>query len=171
MPSTSPSPRGASALLESRSMRLPSRPRRLLQTRLGSPLGNCLEATVAMLTGVGVDEVPDPRRAVRPGLRMEMGALSMRLRLPAMRRWLKARGLGAVSGYGPRPSKRLLAMAGRTRTPLFWIASGPAVRGWSHAVLYVTNPTTGVSRLFHDPHPSQAGLLRVDRWTAILPRA
>ena len=146
------------------------RPRRLTQTQLGHPMGNCLEAAVAMLVGAEVDEVPDPRQRERPGLRVKEGGRAMRLRIPAMRAWLRARGLTTVSGRGSRPPNRVLSMARRARVPLFWIASGPAIRGWNHAVVYTTNPDTGRSRLWHDPHPSQAGLLRVDRWTVLLPR-
>lgn len=144
------------------------------QTRLGWPLGNCLEACYAGLLGVAVDSVPDPRRWVDPKTGKEVGEPALHLRLPALRTWLWD-AFGLVTRQGAvvldedgrrdvplRLQKKAAAEIDGGFDALPWIASGPSERGWNHAVLFRGR------RLWHDPHPSRAGVLRVTGWTVFL---
>lgn len=45
----------------------------------------------------------------------------------------------------------------------FAVASGPAVRGLEHSTIYLDG------ELFHDPHPSDAGLESINGWMVLIP--
>ena len=107
------------------------------QTRFGNPDGNCLEACIATITGLALEEIPhflgDDWFADYRG-------------------WLGEKGWNVAwwdAGEGAEPS----GLA---------IASGPSVRGLPHSVVY----RDGV---FHDPHPSDAGLIEVQYWLLLWP--
>ena len=128
------------------------------QDRLGWPLGNCLEACYATLLGVPLDAVPDPRDEATSRLDAER---RIRARGIALQEWLHHTfTLCAVSGKGEKPPGVII---GVQDVPLFWIASGLSERGLQHATVYSN------TQLIWDPHPSDAGLLNVTRWTVLAP--
>ena len=128
------------------------------QSRFGFPMGNCLEACFATLLGVPLSSVPDPRNEART--RRE-GAALIEDRERALQEWLhRTFTLTAVANAGASPPGVLIS---RSDVPLFWIASGPSERRLQHAVIYSN------TKLLFDPHPSDAGLLSVNRWTVLAP--
>jgi hypothetical protein len=117
----------------------------------GRPAGDCFRACVASLLELPIEEVPHVvEDHVRGGTHWAI----------ALNRWLRPRGLGYVempaqgsSCYG------MLDVSGG-----YYVASGPGPRGYPHAVI----EREGV--LAHDPHPSGAGLLKVERFGVIFCR-
>ncbi len=71
--------------------------------------------------------------------------------------WLQARGWNEVSLRYPLGECEERLIAG------YYIASGPAARGFRHSVVY----RAGV--LAHDPHPSRVGLIEVDEVAFLFP--
>lgn len=65
--------------------------------------------------------------------------------------FLTSRGLEAIDLEGDR------------HLDCYHLAYGPSARGVSHAVVY------RMGKLAHDPHPSRAGLLKVDMCALIVP--
>lgn len=102
------------------------------QTKFGDPDGNCLEACIATITGLELDEIPHF---------LEEWYLEYE-------KWLRGRGWLIAwwnAGAGGDP-------------PGLAIANGPSFRGLPHSVVYLDG------LLYHDPHPSDAGLVEVRYW-------
>jgi hypothetical protein len=133
------------------------------QTRLGKPWGNCLEAAIATAVGIDLDDVPDLRDgALHHGVTDSELATLMHVRGEALRRWLAEQyNLLMVRGVGSKPP--WLDLKGPDSLPVIWIATGPANRGLTHAVVYADD------KLVFDPHPSRDGLEGVTRWSALIP--
>lgn len=112
------------------------------QTIFGKPYGNCFATCVACIFGLDVSEVPNfcaPENG-------EGGAW-----FEVVESWCRARGwlpLNFPSQGGHMP--------GWVPPGCVTIASGPAARGLDHATVYRG------SELLWDPHPSDAGLERID---------
>lgn len=138
--------------------------RGVTQTRLGSPYGNCVEAVIATVVGIPIEEVPDLRSALDlRGVNGSMVDRVMQYREGALRRWLaEHHGLWWVSGPAVHGGP-LLPPAEWQSEPLVWIASGPSPRGLQHVVLFVDD------RMAWDPHPDRSGLIRVESWGIFLP--
>ena len=109
----------------------------IIQTKFGRPDGNCLEACVASIMEVGIDEVPDfPCGASWFG---------------KLEEWAALRGFECI--YVP------------VHWPIqpvgYYIMNGPGRRGLRHSVV----AHDGI--MVHDPHPSGAGLLSVDSYVLL----
>lgn len=104
--------------------------------------GNCVQAAVATLLDLPLDDVPDLIQGATSG-----GDQDRRLR-----RWLRDRGL------------ELVMLGGHWSLDTFYLASGPAARGVHHMVVMRDG------RIAHDPHPSRAGLERVERCYLVMPQ-
>lgn len=74
--------------------------------------------------------------------------------------WLKARSVNVVRVQVVGDGELLPSLFGHTGGA--WIASGPAVRGHNHAVLYHG------TEMVHDPHPSMAGLEQITAVTVLI---
>lgn len=99
--------------------------------------GNCMQAAVASILGLGLDEVPhfaalpEDHDDVRPCW-------------DAFEEFFAKRGFEAVFlAYEFCPES-------------YYLASGPSPRGVSHMVVMQDG------KLAHDPHPSRAGVLKVE---------
>lgn len=102
------------------------------QTKFGDPDGNCLEACIATITGLELDEIPHFLDEWYLEYETWLHALGWRMA------WWNA-------GAGGDP-------------PGLAIANGPSFRGLPHSVVYLDG------LLYHDPHPSDAGLVEVRYW-------
>lgn len=100
-------------------------------------VGNCLQAAVASILELNLNEVPhfvsDPRDDWREN----------------MIEWLKTKGYGFFGTYS------LFYESG------YCIACGMSPRGVVHAVIYLNG------ELAHDPHPSRSGIEKADYYYII----
>jgi len=112
--------------------------KKVFQTKFGE-YGNCLEACIASLFEINIDEVPSLR----------MGTWQNDLN-----EWLiKKYGLWSITITAGKPIPI---------TDSNIIAIGMSERGLKHAVIYCQG------KLLHDPHPSNTGILEVDEFDLIL---
>lgn len=113
------------------------------QTKLHDPEngvnGNCMPASFASILEIPLSEVPEFE---------DMGKDDW---FPALTKWLE--GLGFM----------LVQWQSETCLPGYCLASGISERGVNHQVVF----KGGV--LAHDPHPSRAGIKKVDEVWALLP--
>ena len=114
--------------------------------RAGDDAGNCLQACVASLLGLPLEDVPN-FAAVPEG-----GTDGKSHWFFAFERWLRDRDLGVSVWYPTRGCDWYMAPESLA------IASGKSPRGdFQHSV--VVRVTDGAEpELVHDPHPSRAGL-------------
>ena len=108
----------------------------------GTVRGNCTEAAVASLLGLPLDAVPDFRA----------NSLQPYLFWSAFRRFVRSQG------FEP------MMLPGDHMPDVLYLASGRSPRGVSHMVVMREG------RLIHDPHPSRAGIERVDQVWVLLPK-
>lgn len=104
--------------------------------------GNCTEAAVASLLGIGLDDVPRFRDA-GPGPEDFWDAFDA---------FFAGRGLEVV------------CLPGNHAPDCLYLASGKASRGCSHMVVMRGG------KLAHDPHPSREGVAQIDRVWLVVPR-
>lgn len=140
----------------------------------------CLRCCVATLFGVPLESVPffGESLAFNEGAR-ESGAYGA-LQDAELRAWLHARGLDRVNLFRHGSKDRFFYQAGLHG---YVIASGPTERGTSHAVVYRVplwneehseaereswERTGNLGLMVHDPHPSGAGLLKVEWYTQFI---
>ncbi len=109
----------------------------------GTP-GDCLRTALAILTGQPYDQVPH-------------AALYGKSWLDVLRRW--ARTLDGDLAYLATHGGSIRYAFADGRPPARLIAIGPSPRSASATHAVVAN---GDLELVHDPHPSRAGLPRVD---------
>ncbi len=111
----------------------------------GKP-GNCESACWAMVLGIPLEDVPNFH-------------LQPEGFWQAREQWLAERGYAAVntSILALRTEDDLLK---RLPKPLVCVAGGPAVRGLQHPVVEVHHEDGAIEVL--DPHPSCAGLIKVE---------
>lgn len=119
------------------------------QTQFGEQ-GNCFAACVASILEIKLDEVPN--FCAKPD--------GWWLRFL---RWMSDRGWGVivldlVDSEGASAAAFLNRIQGYA-----WIGSGPADRGLLHAVVYCGR------EMVHDPHPSRAGLQKLEEALFITP--
>lgn len=137
--------------------------RLVMQTRFGGPdapddeVGDCWAACLATMLGIDIGEVPE----------------ALRLEADGVKRWDCY--LEFLAGFNLRPLTWNFDAYGDRMIDVFWEAAGDALihvigtspRGdWNHGVVY------RAGRLFHDPHPSGDGILRlthVEFWLPIDP--
>lgn len=105
----------------------------------GKSRGNCQQAAVASLLGLSLDEVPN-------FIDQPEGFW------PSFRKFIRSRGLDEILFDG---TERCF--------PCYYLAYGPSPRGVSHAVVYKDGA------LAHDPHPSRAGILKVETVHLLVP--
>lgn len=105
--------------------------------------GNCMQAAVASLMGLNLKEVPNF---------VEVCSGESHAMYELFRRWLDEYGLD------------MLSLPGAWSIRSFYLGVGPSPRGVHHMV--VLND----GELAHDPHPSRAGLLRVERCYVLVPK-
>lgn len=99
--------------------------------------GNCLRAAIASILEIDIDAMPAFER---------MGKAHWK---KALKTWLSDRGYH-LTDYNSEPV-----------TDDFVIAIGPAERGVLHCIV------TKRGKLVHDPHPSGAGLLSINKYMLI----
>ncbi len=106
--------------------------------------GNCTQAAIATIMGLELDEVPDfnTLHKDKPHSGYFWGHIA---------KWFYSRGY-IFQMSDPKYS-----------WPCLYLASGPSPRGVSHIVVMEDG------KLVHDPHPSRAGILSVDRNYILLP--
>lgn len=104
----------------------------------GSEPGNCWATCIAMVVGVPLSEVPN--------------FMAMENHDEATQKWLADRGY-SLSFWWRKPDKPVC------------IASGPAARGFQHVV--VLERDAEGNETVHDPHPSEAGLIKEEGWYVI----
>lgn len=134
-----------------------SRFKPVFQTRFSSKdgleHGNCFTACVASLLGLSIPETPDLNAP-----ELQDGSWIHPFLDILQEHGLTFVGTATESRHGPlRDYKGLDGLV---------IVNGPSPRTWvknGHAVIYKHG------KLFHDPHPSNAGLLGVDNWLMIEP--
>lgn len=98
--------------------------------------GNCTQAAVATLLGLPLDDVPDFNNIHKD--KPHSGWF-----------WNHLRTFFLSKGY------HLETMGGRRSFSGLYMASGPTIRGTQHIVVMHDGA------LYHDPHPSRAGILEV----------
>lgn len=106
-------------------------------------LGNCVQASVASILLLPLEEVPAFDQPGGPSQLMALDA------------WLRRRGIEVQRRFTERGS-----------VPFgegLYLATGTTVRGTMHMVVYQDG------KLFHDPHPSRAGLLEVRYISLLVP--
>lgn len=101
--------------------------------------GNCTEAALASLFGIQLDDVPSMQGMISNDY------------------WDALEAFVGSQGYS------LSMQTGNYRPKGLYLADGPSVRGCGHFVVMRDG------EMVHDPHPSRAGLLRVDRVWVLLP--
>ena len=100
-------------------------------------IGNCYATCIASILGLPVEFVPNFCA------KEDWYSISQK--------WLGERGLMSICfTFDPFESEAY--------SHGISIASGPAIRGHEHAVLWKNG------KLFHDPHPSGAGLIKATNW-------
>lgn len=125
-------------------------PQRIDQTVLG-PKGNCFSACIAMLLGLPISEVPNFCEA--PGFDEDPGVAFMKM----AHAWLSARGWGHITMDAPGMVFK------RHYSKGYVMAAGMTERGMLHSVIYKDG------ELWHDPHPSHAGILEVQEVDLLFP--
>lgn len=123
----------------------PQNPRWVTQTRFFDPerpmdvcTGNCTEAALASVLGIGLDEVPS-----------FYGMQSLEY-------WTAVETFINLRGYDFDMLKADAKPEG------LYLADGPSERGCGHFVVMYAG------QMVHDPHPSRAGLVEIERvWTII----
>lgn len=103
--------------------------------------GNCQQAATASLLGLRIDEVPN-FMAFKDTEKGFWGSFF---------EFAKSRGFAVLEFGGDRHFE------------CYHLASGPSVRGVSHAVVY------RAGKLVWDPHPSRAGILEVTSVCVLVP--
>ncbi len=103
------------------------------QTKFGMPEGNCFAACVATIFGLPLESVPHFMHLAEDWFE-------------SFRKW-------SIEALGHEPVLITAGIEERLVAPT--IVSGPAARGIDHSTVWVSG------KLFHDPHPSRAGLLSV----------
>lgn len=116
------------------------------QTKFGKGEGNCYQACLASILHLSIDEIPQFDEAEERGGYW----------LTAANRWANERGLHIIV-------VREIDWVSWSRYPGYYICGGPAERGLGHACVYHKG------ELAHDPHPSRAGLIKVEEWQIIVP--
>ncbi len=115
----------------------------------GTP-GDCYRACLAMLGGTTHDEAPH--------------AILYLSWFSVARRWIRERNDGQVDLLCYEWDGTFDLYGDGVERPV--IASGPSPRGsFRHCV--IANSVTG--EIYHDPHPSRAGLLSIDSADAVVP--
>jgi hypothetical protein len=131
------------------------------QTRNGCPSGNCTEASIASLLGIGLDEVPDLYDPAAPPDRWTT--------FPALCDWLRARGLMWVRVMSPPVGEPGPALWWAPEWLPAWVISeyhligGESVRGIGHMVV------GRHGEIVWDPHPARAGLSTIEDMTFLVP--
>lgn len=125
---------------------------RLDQTQFGDKKGNCWATCIAMLLGLNDPEVVPNFCVV----------------WPKDGEWFwRASDFVSRHGYRlvetPMGSDALQFWVPRALNGVHWIASGPGPRGCDHAVIFKGD------KLWHDPHPSRAGLIEVTSMGLLVP--
>lgn len=106
--------------------------------------GNCTQAVIATILGLPLEEVPDFNNIHHT--KPHSGWF-----------WNHLRTFCLSKGY------HFQHMSGERSYPGLYLAAGPSLRGVNHLVV-MQNGT-----LFHDPHPSRAGIERVSSTYILLP--
>lgn len=117
------------------------------QTLFGGEVGNCFAACIASLLELPLESVPNFCAHSHGGTAWFDGFVS----------WLKERGFTAIAFGGD------LGEAFGHMTAGYYIATGPASRGFLHATIQRGG------ELVHDPHPSREGLLSVYEYLWLVP--
>jgi hypothetical protein len=104
--------------------------------------GNCVQACVASILGLSLADIPNFADA-KDGPSQHL----------ALESWMSDRGI------------ELLLMPGNYVPDAFYLGIGPGPRGCYHMVVMRDGS------LAHDPHPSRAGLLDVERVYLLLPKS
>lgn len=102
--------------------------------------GNCMQASVASLLSLELDQVPHFAESGDPGTCWDL-----------FEEFMESQGLYPMMLSGDRV------------LPVMYLASGKSARGVSHMVVM------NGGELVHDPHPSRAGLLKVDLIYVLVP--
>lgn len=109
-------------------------------------LGNCLQACVATILDLKIDDVPNFMKTHGPRWFVELRA------------WLDKRGKYAVY------VSTLNSLVSHVYPhELHWIGVGDGPRGVRHAVVCLHN------QVVHDPHPSREGLAEIEDALIIVP--
>ena len=118
----------------------------------GTECGNCFAACIASLLELPIDQVPNFAAA---------GDDSRWLR--ACNRWLNERGIGYadLTWEGAAPDFVFELWIAPAQ---LYIAGGLSERGLQHCVVM-----RGDRELVHDPHPSRAGILKVEAIGLLMP--
>lgn len=106
--------------------------------------GNCTQAAIASLMGMELDEVPDFNTLHKD--KPHSGYF-----WDHIHKWFYERGF-QFQMSDPKYS-----------WPCLYLASGPSPRGLSHIVVMEDG------KMVHDPHPSRAGIEKIDRNYIIMP--
>ncbi|APU89051.1 conserved hypothetical protein [Virus Rctr85] len=109
------------------------------QTRFGNKEGNCLAACLASLFELDIDDVPD-FNALHGDNWYSIGLTS----------WLSQFGLVPVM---------LASITGEFPQNCHYLVGGESPRGILHSCIGLNG------EIVHDPHPSRAGLVRIDDYT------
>ena len=109
--------------------------------------GTCLQAAVASILELTLDDVPD----------FHIGAANPIQQDQNYKKFMLSLGFYVYERYFLTPGFEAAAI------PIFHIAVGKSPRGMSHAVVYFNGA------LVHDPHPSRAGILRVEEINLFVP--
>jgi len=120
------------------------RPLKLDQTRLHNPpesIGNCFATVVACLVHMAIDEVPAVEKLM-PDVGNDSQPDYELSWVDIMTAWLNEHG---YSWY----------VLEEWQKDEYYIAVGPSPRGVNHCCIYLNGD------LYHDPHPSRAGLVEV----------
>lgn len=104
--------------------------------------GNCGEAAVASILGLTLEEVP---RFSREGP-------------DSFAYWESFEQFLNSLGW------EVLLMSGNYQADCMYLASGPSLRGCSHMVVMRNG------ELWHDPHPSRQGIIRVEHVHLLVPK-
>lgn len=118
----------------------------VMQTKLGSPGGNCFPACVASLIELDIDDVPDFCNNDDEDYDWA----------PDLSEWLRPRGLDCavttvLDGGFPKYWR------------LYWIAGGQTETGAWHCVVYRGQEPV------HDPHPGKCGLDKLTDAVLLVP--
>lgn len=122
--------------------------RQITQTKLYRPAdhpegpqhGNCQRAAMASILEIGIDDMPPFEEAASAGRFWRQ-----------IHEWLEEQGITYRSFDASAPPEG------------YSIASGPAPRGVSHAVVALDG------KVVWDPHPSRTGLLKIEEYETIRP--
>lgn len=125
----------------------------------------CLRYAVASIFELPVEKVPffGMREGIDP---KDRRAVDVAYDLHA---WLKERGLGFIEVYADEEGKPMRPIWG------LCVGRGTTERGTYHAVVWdaghwLDRDDDGVGRMVHDPHPSNAGLTKIESWWCFVVR-